>query len=45
MIKLKRNAIIFVTLGLMLLVVGFLFIYLNDSFSKENELKENQKLK
>ena len=40
MIKLKRNAIIFVTLGLMLLVVGFLFIYLNYSFGKENELKE-----
>lgn len=39
----KRNAIIFVTCGLMLLVVGFLVMYLNDSFKRENELKESYK--
>ena len=39
----KRNSILLVTIGLILIVGGGLWFYLNESFTKDNEVKEKMK--
>lgn len=42
----KRNAILFLTFGLILVVIGSLWMYLSDSFTKDKEVQNNiQKIK
>ena len=43
MINMKRNSILLVTIGLILIVGGGLWFYLNESFTKDNEVKEKMK--
>ena len=39
----KRNSILLVTIGLILVVGGGLWFYLSDSFAKDNEIKNKMK--